>query len=114
ANTITGNGDEAKGILNLFYVTEAGSVTDQQASEVLVDIDGGSYAPRGEAATRSDSGAPPSKEGVPLNVRALNRLFAATKTAEPLVAAVPLRHDAEDWGSGEFWSSNRNDGLTHF
>jgi hypothetical protein len=116
ANTITGNGDEAKGILNLFYVTETGTVTDPQPSEVVVDIDDGSHAPRGEATTPSasllDSSAPPSKEGVPLNVLAVNRLFAATKTAEPLVAVVPSRHDAEDWGSGEFWSSNRNDGST--
>ncbi len=46
ANTLTGNGDETQGVLNLFYVTEAGSITDQQPDEVAVDIDAGT-APYG-------------------------------------------------------------------
>ncbi len=39
ANTITGNGSEDQGLFNLFYVTEAGTVTDQQPDEMVVDID---------------------------------------------------------------------------
>ncbi len=39
ANTLTGNGNEAAGVLNLFYATEAGTVADQQPDEVVVDID---------------------------------------------------------------------------
>jgi hypothetical protein len=39
ANMLTGNGNEAAGIFNLFYVTEAGTVNDPQPDEVIVDID---------------------------------------------------------------------------
>jgi hypothetical protein len=52
ANTLTGNGDEIQGALNLFYVTEAGTITDQQPDEVAVDIDAGS-APRGGSGSPS-------------------------------------------------------------
>ncbi len=46
ANTLTGNGSEDQGIFNLFYVTEAGTVTDQQPDEVVVNIDNPAGAPR--------------------------------------------------------------------
>jgi hypothetical protein len=41
ANTLTGNGDETQGVLNLFYLTQAGTITDQQPSEVAVVLDAG-------------------------------------------------------------------------
>jgi hypothetical protein len=41
ANTITGNGNEGTGALNLFFYTNAGGApTDQQPSEVAVNLDG--------------------------------------------------------------------------
>jgi hypothetical protein len=41
ANTITGNGNEGTGALNLFFYTNAGGLpTDQQPSEVAVNLDG--------------------------------------------------------------------------
>jgi hypothetical protein len=46
ANTLTGNGNEVQGIFNLFYVTEAGTVTDPQPNEVVVDIDNPAGAPQ--------------------------------------------------------------------
>src|SRR5262249_62251937 len=47
ANTLTGNGDATQGVLNLFYVTEAGTITDQQPDEVVVDLDGRTTPRRG-------------------------------------------------------------------
>lgn len=45
-NTLTGNGNEKQGVLNLYYLTIAGAITDQQPSEVAVLLDAGG-APRG-------------------------------------------------------------------
>ncbi len=50
ANTITGNG--SKHAFNLFYVTEAGTVTDPLRREEVVDIDNPAAAPQGGASTR--------------------------------------------------------------
>ncbi len=52
ANTLTGNGSEDQGIFNLFYVTEAGTITDQQPDEVAVDIDAGTV-PHGGSSSLS-------------------------------------------------------------
>jgi hypothetical protein len=48
ANTLTGNGNEGTGALNLFFYTEAGGApTDQQPSEVALDLDAGGPAQGG-------------------------------------------------------------------
>lgn len=52
ANTITGNGNKSQHVFNLFYVTEAGTVTDQQRKEEVVDIDNPVGAPQSGAPNR--------------------------------------------------------------
>jgi len=117
ANPLTGNGNKALGILNLFYVTEAGTVTDQQPSEVVVDIDGG-FGPRGGVGNRHPARLTPSaaqsppergpqttpqnlqpREALPPSISAVDRLFAATPTAKERIAVLRAHHDGGEWGS---------------
>ena len=116
ANTLTGHGNEALGTLNLFYVTEAGTVTDQQPSEVVVDIDGG-FAPRGGRSNPHSfqiaPSAPPCKESLPppLHVPTVDRLFATGGAAEPVLAISRVRHDPRDLRDDGLRSWNENDGI---
>jgi hypothetical protein len=75
ANTLTGNGNEAQGLFNLFYVTEAGTVTDPQPDEVVVDIDNPAGAP-----PSANHGGPRnrSQETLPLAVAA-DRYFLQSR-----------------------------------
>ncbi len=52
ANIIIGNGNKSQHVFNLFYVTEAGTVTDPQRREEVVDIDNPAGAPLGGAPNR--------------------------------------------------------------
>ncbi len=89
ANTLTGNGSEDQGLFNLFYVTEAGTVTDQQPDEVVVDIDnpGGVLQP-------GDHGNPggPSRESLlPAAAADLYFLRHGNETEGVNVSAEPTR-----------------------
>jgi hypothetical protein len=89
ANTITGNGNEAQDILNLFYVTEAGAVTDQQPSEVVVDIDAGPKTPQSGGIAPSMF---PDEEHVP-HMATPDALFANAKTLELSAASDAMNAD---------------------
>jgi Ca2+-binding RTX toxin-like protein len=101
ANTLTGNGDETQGVLNLFYLTQAGTITDQQPSEVAVVLDAG-------AAPGAGVGGPfrsrPADPAVPVGDDLSGRPGPADLEAGPgsvTGTAGVLLHGARQPGSAE-------------
>jgi hypothetical protein len=84
ANLLTGNGTEGTGALNLFFYTNAGGVpTDQQPSEVAINIDGVGGS-GGGAAGMSAPASPAVASGSALAVR----MEALTEAASSGVSAL--------------------------
>jgi hypothetical protein len=83
-NLLTGNGSEGTGALNLFFYTNAGGVpTDQQPSEVAINIDGA-----GGSGGGASSGAAPVSTSVASGSALAVRMQALTEAASPGASAL--------------------------